>query len=77
MARNGLRSMAGLGGLSGLRVLGLEGNRITDTTELDRLSALLTLTDLSLADNLVAKKVVRRGSFRGAGVFCLDNSAVF
>ncbi|KAK9829835.1 hypothetical protein WJX72_008166 [[Myrmecia] bisecta] len=56
LSSNGLRSLANLASLTRLHTLHLAGNRISDLAELDRLSALASLQELSLADNLVARK---------------------
>jgi len=59
MERNGLKSLDGFNVLSSLRVLRLDGNRILDISDLERLNGLL-LSECSLQQNPVSRKPTYR-----------------
>ena len=56
LSHNGLRSLAHLSSLTRLQYLHAASNRITDTAELDPLTSLVSLAEVWLVDNTVAKK---------------------
>ena len=59
---NGLRSLANLGPLPGLHSLHLSFNRISDVAELECLSELKSLTELSVSNNPVSRKQLYRAT---------------
>ena len=56
LVHKGLRRLSHFHPLVKLHPLNLSANRITDVADLDRLSALTSLQDVTLSDNLVTKK---------------------
>ena len=56
LAECGLRSLAGLAAAPRLQCADLSGNRVADVAEFDRLGDMVTLWELTLANNPVARK---------------------
>ncbi|GMH33137.1 hypothetical protein BSKO_00971 [Bryopsis sp. KO-2023] len=60
MEENGLRSLANLHPLAALRSLQIGMNRVTDVANLDKLSSVTSLVEISMANNPVCRKQVYR-----------------
>jgi len=65
MEENGLRSLSNLGNLPHLQALHLGYNRISDTSEIERITGLKALLEITLMNNPVVRKQVYRAVLLG------------
>ncbi|KAG1679410.1 hypothetical protein FOA52_007701 [Chlamydomonas sp. UWO 241] len=78
LEENGLRSLSGLHHCTSLQALHLGCNRVAEASDLDRLEALVSLVEVTLASNPVSRKQTYRAILinRCASLCVIDGSAV-